>query len=662
MSCGEERKGLVAGPELEEPIVNVRNRMGCVVVAMVVALTCARAVAAAGPFSATSPDGRLSVALVADGVGGFAWSLSARGQALLANAALGLDFGAAGRMPGTGWRAAKTASRSVNDVWKPVWGKRAVVPDRYNETTVDLEGAGAPFGTLRIVLRAYDDGVAFRYEAPAAAPGVAVRAAGELTTFAFAGDFTAWFYNGENHNLGPDRLSAIDGKRLPVMTLKAGDRAYLAVHEADLRAGDPMAFVKKGPMTFGVAGSPGEVGPGFASPWRAIFFGETPGVMVDSHLIELLNPPPEGDFSWVKPGVAVWDWRINGARVPGFAYSMSLPSWLRMVDFAAESGIRHLVLDADWYGPEFEHTSDPTQGDKAADVRKLIAYGKGKGVGIWLYLNDVGGRKYPIGDTLKQYGEWGAAGVKYGFMKGTPAEKNARTRMITELCAKNRLLVDYHDGPVHPYGQMRTWPNAVTREFCHAQLDAKRVFVPKTFVTTVFVNMLAGPLDMNNGMFDLRQGKTDRVDNAQEAPSTLAAEAARTLIVFSGATIIPDVPEYYRKYPDLLAFIAAQQMPWRESRTLSGAIGEHIVMARQAANGAWLVGAATDETARELDLPCSFLGAGAWKARIVEDGADAHYLTKRESLKALDRAVTAADTIRVRLAPGGGACVLLRPE
>lgn len=57
--------------------------------------------------------------------------------------------------------------------------------------------------------------------------------------------------------------------------------------------------------------------------------------------------------------------------------------------------------------------------------------------------------------------------------------------MITELCAENRLLVDFHDGPVHPYGQMRTWPNAITREYCHAQLDAHRVFVPSTFVTSV---------------------------------------------------------------------------------------------------------------------------------------------------------------------------------
>lgn len=139
-----------------------------------------------------------------------------------------------------------------------------------------------------------------------------------------------------------------------------------------------------------------------------------------------------------------------------------------MVDFAAEQGFKYLVLDANWYGPEFESDSDPVKGEKAQDVQRLLKYGKEKGVGIWLYLNDVGGRKYPIEKTLKQYGDWGAAGVKYGFMSGTQEEKNRWTKKITELCAQNHLLVDFHDGPVHPYGQMRTWPNAVTREYCHA--------------------------------------------------------------------------------------------------------------------------------------------------------------------------------------------------
>jgi len=581
---------------------------------------------AAEPAAVTSPDGKLALAFACDN-GRVSYSLRADGKALIQASPVGYEGG----------MLAGVTRRSADAVWTPIWGKRASVPERYNEVTLDLT-------TYRLVARAYDDGVAFRCLSGAGA---------ERTCFAFAGDYTAWFYNGEHHNLGPETLSESDGKRMPPMTVKAADDAYLAVLEADLGNGDPLALqTKKGETAFGVASKPSEA-------WRVLLFGRTPGAMVDSHLIELLNPPPaEGlDFSWVKPGVAVWDWRINGAQVDGFKYEMSYPSWVRMVDFAAENDIRYLVLDADWYGKEFNPQSDPMKGGYAGDAKKLIQYAKQKGVGIWLYLNDVAGRAYPIDQTLKAYGEWGAAGIKYGFMKGSPLEKNERTRMITELCAKNKLLCDFHDGPVHPYGQMRTWPNAVTRELCHAQLDAHRVFLPKTFVTTVFVNMLAGPIDMNNGLADLTQA--NRVDQAQPVPSTLVGEAARTLITFSGATVIPDIPENYRKHPELLHFIAAQQQPWRESRTLSGVIGEHIVMARQAADGAWLVGAATNEDPRELDIPLGFLGAGRYEALVMEDGDDSDYRTHKESYKAAKRAVTCAATIRVKLAPGGGACVLL---
>ncbi len=582
---------------------------------------------AAEPVSVASPDGKVQLAFACGDGGTVTYTLRADGRELIKDSPVGREGGA----------LAGSSKRAADAVWKPVWGKRADVPDRFNEVTLDLK-------TYRLVARAYDDGVAFRCLGGAGA---------ELTQFRFAGDYTAWYYNGEHHNLGPEKLSEGDGKRLPPMTVKAADDAYLAVLEADLGGGDPLALqTKKGETAFSLASKPSEA-------WRVLLFGRTPGALVDSHLVELLNPPPaEGmDFSWVKPGVAVWDWRINGAQVDGFTYAMSYPSWKRMVDFAAENNIRYLVLDADWYGKEFAKESDPTKGGYAGDAKKLIVYAKEKGVGVWLYLNDVAGRGYPIDQTLKAYGEWGAAGIKYGFMKGSPQEKNERTRMITELCAKNRLLCDFHDGPVHPYGQMRTWPNAVTRELCHAQLDAHRVFQPKTFVTTVFVNMLAGPIDMNNGLADLTQAR--RVDQAQPVPSTLAGEAARTLITFSGATVIPDIPENYRKHPELLQFIAAQKQPWRASQTLSGAIGEHIVMARQAADGAWLVGAATNEDPRELDIPLAFLGAGAYEALVLEDGDDSDYRTHKESYKAAKRAVTRADAIRVKLAPGGGACVLL---
>ncbi len=580
-----------------------------------------------------SPDGKLQLTLDVAADGAVTHALAVEGRPLITPSPVGF----------AGGRFAGVQRTFGNSVWKPVWGKRTEVPDRYREATLDLGG-------YQLQARAYDDGVAFRYVFPGAKPTTA-----ETTAFTFAGDYTAWYYNGENHNVGPEKLSAAKGKRKPVATLRTDTGLYLALHEADLFEGEPMLLdAKGGDTTLRIATKP-------TPAWRVVMFGRTPGALVDSHLIELLNPPPPAgmDFSWVKPGVTVWDWRINGARVDGFKYEMSLPSWKRMVDFAAENHIPHLVLDANWYGPEFGHDSDPVKGGKVDQVKEIIAYGKSKNVGVWLYLNDIGGRKFPLEETLKQYGEWGASGVKYGFMRGSPEEKNHRTRLITELCAKYKLLCNYHDDPVHPYGQMRTWPNAVTREYCQAQLDGHKIFQPKTFVTSVFVNMLVGPLDMNNGLADLTQ--KGRVDHGVPVPSTLAAEIARTLIVFSGATVIPDIPEYYRKHPELLRFLAAQQMPWRESKTLSGEIGEYIVMARQAADGAWLVGAATNESPRELEVPLAFLPKGKHEALIIQDGPLSDYRTHAEDYQAETRKVTRSDTLRVKLAPGGGACVLIKP-
>lgn len=612
-------------------------------------------------YDLKSPDKKLVMHIQQQENGELAYTFTAHRTLLIEESPLGFKSASEEAIPASGWKIENVSNRQVREVWKPLWGKRAVVSDHFNELTIKLVRPSETPLRMELVVRAYNDGIAFRYRIPSENTGD-VKLLSEQTGYHFAGDYTAWFYNGENHNIGPEKLTETDGVRLPVMTVKAGNKHYMAIHEADLEAGAPLVLRSKGgERLFSVASGPVSLSSDYTSAWRVILYGTTPGALTDSHLIELLNPDPDPahDFSWVKPGVAVWDWRINGAEWDGFTYTMSYPSWIRMVDFAAEQGFKYLVLDANWYGPEFESDSDPLEGDKAKDVQRLIAYGKEKGIGIWLYLNDVGGRKYPIEETLKQYGDWGAAGVKYGFMRGSQEDKNPWTRKITELCAKNHLLVDFHDNPVHPYGQMRTWPNAVAREYCHAQLDAHRVFEPKTFVTTVFVNMVAGPIDMNNGMFDLRQGPTTRVDESRPVPSTLVSEAARTLITFSGVTILPDIPEYYRKYPPLLRFISEQKMPWMESKTVAGEIGEYIVMMRQTKE-AILVAAATNESGRVIDLPLSFLGKGKYEVEIIQDGKDAHYLTNRETYRVDKKEVTKKDTLHLSLAPGGGACLTFK--
>ena len=609
--------------------------------------------AGARGYDVKSPDGKIVFSLSLDASGRPVYAVSAGGATVVGPSVTGFaaEPGAA-----PAYASLKKAGglQKVRTEWRPLWGKRSVVPDRYNARTFRLDGDSP--ATLEV--RVYDEGAAFRMSREARGTFY------ESTDFGFAGDYTAWYYNGERHNIGPEKLSDADGERLPLMTVQVSDGLYLAVHEAALSPdGWPMRLrSEKGSKTLSVIPEPIDAQGVYTSAWRVIMCSGTPGGLVDSHLLELLNPGPEGDFGWVKPGVALWDWRIDGAVWDGYRYGMNYDSWTRMIDFAAEQGFSHLVLDANWYGPEFAKDSDPTKGDKARDVQRIIRYGREKGVGVWLYLNDVAGTNYPIEETLAQYEQWGASGVKYGFMNGNPLEKNRKTQNITALCAKHHLMVDYHDYPVHPFGQMRTWPNAVTREYCKAQLDGHQIFYPKTFVTSVFVNMVAGPVDMNNGFMELHQGRTTRKDNSQEVPSTATAEIARTLITWSGATVIPDIPEYYRKYPRLLEFLSAEKQPWRESVTLDGRIGEYIVMMRQNADGDYLVAAATNEDARTLDIPLSFLPKGSWTAAVNTDAADTDYLSNRETCASYDTVVNASSALTVRLAPGGGACILLRPQ
>lgn len=613
-------------------------------------------------YKISSPNNKLSIELVQGKDGILRYSVDYNNARHISPSPLGFKLKNGESIPSKDWMVENVSQSNVRSVWKPIWGKRSIVPEVYHETAISMvRSTGSGLKKIEIIARAYDDGVAFKYIIPKS-ESASVEVESELTAYNFSEDYTAWFYNGEYHNMGPLKLSSSSGSFLPVMTIEVNKDCYMAIHEADLKTGEPLKlFSEQGSNRFSVISKPKNLAPGYTSAWRVILLGATPGQLIDSHLIELLNPEPpsEIDFSWVEPSVSVWDWRINGAEIDGFTYTMSYPSWIRMVDFAAEQGFKHFVLDANWYGPEFEKDSDPTKGDKASDVKKLIAYAKEKKVGIWLYLNDVAGKQYDLEETLKQYGAWGATGVKYGFMLGSPEEKNIQTRKITEWCAENHLLINFHDAPVHPYGQMRTWPNAVTREYCHAQLDAHRVFLPKTFVTSVFVNMIAGPLDMNNGMFDLRQGRTTRVDENQPVPSTVVSEAARTLIVFSGATILPDIPEFYKKYPELLKFISEQKMPWKESKTLDGKIGEYIVMMRETDNS-YLIGAANNEQARSLDLDLSFLPKGKYELLLIQDGDGADYITNRETYKVEERIVDSSTKVTLNLAAGGGSCLIIK--
>jgi alpha-glucosidase len=188
-----------------------------------------------------------------------------------------------------------------------------------------------------------------------------------------------------------------------------------------------------------------------------------------------------------------------------------------------------------------------------------------------------------------------------------------------------------------------------------------RSFSPSTFCEQVFVNMLAGPLDMCNGLYTLKNPAADRPKVFENVNTTIVAETARTMITFSGLSILPDCPEAYKARADLFDYLSRLPMTWDETRILHGEIGQYITTARRSERK-WFVASATDQQARTLEIKFNFLEEGQlYQATLYEDAPGAHYIDNREAYQVNKTTIRKDDTIQAVLAPGGGHCIYLEP-
>jgi len=640
------------------------------------------------PLRLTSPKGEVEVLLdLQRGVP--RWSVSRKNRPLLRPGRLGMSIEGALGGP---LEAADFSLLTRREKVKTAWGKTAAYDNHYREAVWTLRETGKKKRVFRIVVRVYDCGVAVRYQFPKDGGwGETIALRDDLTEFRFASDGRAWCYNGEHDPKGPLPLSAFHkkGGARPPVTVEFSKDCYAALLEGAIFDIAPFALaaLKGDSLAFRAKMSPSRLPPGGATSWRTLLVGKRPGDLLTAPLPYCLNPPCRiRDTSWIRTGLAVWDWRAWGARTAdGFTYGLDMPSWRRFVDFASRHGIPYLVLDANWYGPEFDPKSDPRtsrdhlviQPDPRSpkivrkpapkewkdpiDVPAIIRYGKERGVGIILYFNDIARLNYPFEEILALYEKWGASGIKYGFMKGKGQAKVRNTRLIIEACARHHLVCNFHDGPIPPSGDRRTYSNCLTREFCHSQSDAMRAFGPSGFCKQVFVNMLAGPLDMCNGLYTLENPARDRPRIFTNVESTVVAETARVLIVFSGLSILPDCPEAYEAKADLFEFLEGLPGTWDETRILNGRIGEYITTARRSGD-TWYIASATDENARTLPIRLDFLKPGVvYRSTLYEDDPDAHYKTNREAYRVRTTTLRRGDTIPAKMAPGGGHCAKLRP-
>lgn len=609
------------------------------------------AAASDASITATSPDGATTITMALAG-GALQWSARRRGTSVVGTSVLGVKL-SNGTVLGTGGTVVtKFQHWTVNTTWNPAFGRNAAVADHYQEMRWNLQDTATAI-RFSVQIRAYATGVALRY---VLLDTGSATVADELTTFVFptgtlvysARDEDA--YNpvapGAIPSTGTTSTDAGPLTDLPLTATLPGGLIACVCESSRLNYPRVMlSSVPGAPTTLktylmqhaargtGTVQSTATVPTPFATPWRAVVIGSTHAELVDNAELVLNLAPPSalGDTSWVKPGKV-------------FRCALTTADGLAGVDFAVARGLQYIEYDSGWYGPEHS-TTDATQPISAIDMPSVIAYATSKGIGVLLYVSRIA---LADPDSLfSLYRNWGLAGIKLGFLyDGTQAMTNQITSWA-QTAAKYELLIDMHDD-VRSFGYERTYPNWISLEGVRGN---EHFPTASHNVTLPFARNIGGPMDYTICYAQSR----DQTTNAhQMAMAAVFYQPLNFLYWY-------DSPSKYStpsNWPGLPWFDAIPTS-WDQSTTLTGAIGQYIAVARRK-GPIWYVGAMTDENARALSVPLSFLSAGHYTATIYADGAPgtSAYLTP---VVTSTRTVTSATTLDMALAPSGGQAVILEP-
>jgi len=676
------------------------------------ALLWAAAPAFAESLTLTSPDGKITVTVSDDG-GLASYAVSFEGEKVIAPSRLGMLFAEHHGFE-RGLAIAGSARASKDGSWEQPWGERRVVRDQHNELAVTFTASDGPVRQMVVRFRAFDTGIGFRYELdeqPALAGDIAI--VEELTQFGVGEKTTMWYTPSDEYNrneyiyrIAP--AGQVDDAHTP-STFRNEAGIHFAIHEAALVDYSSMSLDQLRPGNFQAnlrnwAGGPKvKTKAPFKSPWRTVQIARDAVGLINSDIILNLNEPNKlGDVSWAKPGKYVgiwWAMHINDRTWASDKYhGATTAETKRYIDFAAEHGFAGVLVegwnkgwDGDWFnnGDLFSFT----EAYPDYDIDALSKYAASKGVQLIVHHEtsaNLTNYENQLEAGLDLVQKIGSHYVKSGYVSdaGDAVWTDAKgirhyeyydsQRMIDhhmtviKAAAKRQIAMDTHE-PVKDTGLRRTYPNWMSREGARGmEFNAWGTppNPPSHEPMLAFTALLAGPFDYTPGIFDLRPNERPPVrpdmprgDPKNRPQTTLAKQLATYVTIYSPLQMAADLPENYEARMDAFQFIKDVEADWEESIALAGEVGQFVAIARQGRKSKeWFLGAVTDENARDLSVPLSFLEKGKrYRAQIYRDGPDAHWDTNPYAIVIEEKIVTGGDTFAVWLAASGGVAVRFVP-
>ena len=630
--------------------------------------------------SVSSPDSQLQLTFSLANGGQLTYDVTYRGKPVIVRSNLGLDVQ---NQPafGANLQLVTATPSKIGETYTAPAGKSNPVHNVCNVLTVDLREASPRGRKLTVEARAYDDGVAFRYVIPDQSSVKELRIVNEKTQFAIARDATTYPLILRNYRtswednyrtvplsgINPDSLIA-----LPLLTELPGV-AFLAITEANIDnyAGMYLTHSASNANTLEARLSPRIDEPGLAvsgqtpmaTPWRVLMIAAEPGRLIESHIVENLNPPSAiADTSWIKPGKAAWDWWSGpyDERVD-FKPGKNTATMKHYIDFASKARFEYFMLDAGWAGrgngPN-DSGADITQVQPDIDMPAALAYAQSKNVKIWLWAHwtDIDRQ---MDEAFPLYEKWGIAGVKIDFMDRDDQWMVDFYRRVARKAAQHHLMIDFH-GAYKPDGINRTWPNVITRESVlgleYNKWSAR--VTPDHNVMLAFTRMLAGPMDFTPGGFlNVTREEFQPRNRNPMVMGTRAHQTALFVVFESPFEMVADYPEAYEGQKEL-PFLTAVPTTWDETRVLNAKVGDYITIGRRHGNE-WYVGSIAGSHAAELDIPLEFLGMGDYIADVYSDAPDAASNPAHTVVE--QKKVNRSMRLKATMVSGGGQAIRIRP-
>lgn len=623
-------------------------------------------------YEIISPDGNTT--LKVDVGPKLLWSVKHKGQQLIEPSAISLQL-EDGEMLGDNARIDKADKLKVNTSFKAIDYIKAVVPDEYDQLTLNCRG---DFG---VIFRVYNDAVAYRFFTKKKGE---IQIKNEEANFNFSNDDKAYVPYIRNYHENQifcasfeslytvQKISEFKKDSIAFLPLLVdlGNGSKAEIVEADLES-YPGMFLSLNETGKGYKGlyapyplEAHQVGINYIPtkradyiakvngtrefPWRAVVISEEDKDLLNNDIIQKLASPCRlNDISWIKPGQASWDWwnDLNISHV-SFRAGINTDTYKYFIDFAAANHIKYILMDAGWSGRDLLETR------QGIDLPEIIRYANENNVGIFLWTG-WHALVMQLDTVFEHYSKMGIKGFKIDFFDRDDQLAVESTYELAKKAAAHHLLIDFH-GISKPTGLQRTYPNVVGYEGVKGMENEKWANddVPRYDVTIPYIRNLAGPMDYTPGaMRNANRANYRAINSNPMSQGTRCHQLAMYVVFHVPFQMLADNPTIYSREQLCTDFITSVPTTFDETVPMNGEVGEYVAVARRK-DYTWYVGAMTNWSPRKLTLDFSFLPKGEYRAVIFEDGINADRQASDYNRKM--RIISSGDKMDIQLSTGGG--------